>query len=71
MAGFFLFDPLLRSDLAPVGDGAQDNLFTLAKGEILHMRAGKFCALMTARIAPVPCAVSYRTPAAVHEGVIG
>ena len=59
--------PLLCSNLAPIGDGPQDNLFSDGHGEVIDMLTGKRVALMAAGIALCLGAVPDLALPAVHE----
>lgn len=67
IALFLVGDPSFRSDLSPVGDRPQDDLFRNGYGELVDQRAGKIGAFMAALVMFLLRTAPDGTPGAVDE----
>ena len=68
--GFFILNPFFRTDLAPIGDSPQNNLFPDTHGEIFNMLAGEFIALVASGVPFLPCAGPDLALPAMHKPFI-
>jgi hypothetical protein len=71
IASFFILDPFFGTDLAPMGDRAQNYFFADGHGKMINVPAWKFIALMTSGVTFFPGAVPDLALPAVHEQYIG
>ena len=70
VAGFFILNPLFSTNLSPIWNGPQDNLFANSHGKFFNMLTRKFIALMTSGVTFLSCAVLDLTLPAIHKRFI-
>ena len=67
IAGFFILNPFFSTNLSPIRNGPQNNLFADKHREIFNILAGKFIALMTSCVTFLSCASPDLTLPARHK----
>jgi hypothetical protein len=71
IAGFFIFNPFFGTDLPPIRDRAQYDLFADCHRKVLNVPAGEFVALVTSRVPLLLGAFSDLALPTMHKSVIG
>jgi len=71
VAGLFILNPFFGTNLSPIRNSTQDNLFANRHREIFNMLTRKSSALMTTGVAFFSCAGPDLALSAVHELFIG
>jgi len=70
IAGFFIVNKFFGTDLSPIRDGPQNDLFADSHGKVLDMLTRKFIALMASGVALFPSAVPDSTLSAIDKRFI-
>jgi len=67
IAGFFILNPFFSTNLSPIRNRPQNNLFTNNHGKIFNILTRKFIALMTSGVTLLFCAGPDLTLSAIHK----
>jgi hypothetical protein len=67
IASFFILNPLFSTNLSPIRNGPQNDLFANSHWKMFNVLAGKFIALMTSGVTFLSCTLPDLTLSAMHE----
>ena len=70
IAGFLILNPFFGTNLSPIRNSTQNNLFANSHGKVVNILTGEFVALMTSGISFVFCAGPDLTLLAMHKLII-